>query len=306
MDELKAITDALIELEEDETLRLVQEALARDEPSLSLVHACDQAMRVIGERYQRQEYYLSGLILAGEIFSEVLAMAQPRLERELVGEASGRVLLGTVAGDIHDIGKNLMATMLRSFGFTVYDIGVDVPPGAFVEAALEWRPDIVGLSGLITASFASMKLTTALLKAEPKLAPPPFVVLGGGIVDEAVRDYAGADSWSTNAMEGVRICQRLVADKSRLGGRRARGLTPAARGSPVAGSLASSCVAGEQLGPEVPQSELYDPAGRRRNRRPSRPPPARPGCASSRPLLRSSRPNVSANGVIRAREGSRS
>ena len=144
-------------------------------------------MRVIGERYQRQEYYLSGLILAGEIFSEVLATVQPRLERELVGEASGRVLLGTVAGDIHDIGKNLMATMLRSFGFTVHDIGIDVPPGAFVEAALEWRPDIVGLSGLITASFASMKATTALLKAEPKLAPPPFVILGGGIVDEAVR-----------------------------------------------------------------------------------------------------------------------
>ena len=211
MDQLKAITDALIELDEDETLRLVQEALARDEPSLSLVHACDQAMRVIGERYQRQEYYLSGLILAGEIFSEVLATVQPQLERELVGEASGRVLLGTVAGDIHDIGKNLMATMLRSFGFTVRDIGVDVPPGAFVAAALEWRPDIVGLSGLITASFASMKGTTTLLKAEPRLAPPPFVILGGGIVDEAVRDYVGADSWSSNAMEGVRICQRLVA-----------------------------------------------------------------------------------------------
>ena len=169
---------------------------------------------MIGERYQRQEYYLSGLILAGEIFSEVLATVQPRLESELVGEASGTVLLGTVAGDIHDIGKNLMATMLRSFGFTVHDLGIDVPPSAFVEAALEWSPDIVGLSGLITASFASMKLTTALLKAEPELAPPPFVILGGGIVDEVVRDYVGADSWSSNAMEGVRICQRLVAGRA--------------------------------------------------------------------------------------------
>jgi methanogenic corrinoid protein MtbC1 len=214
VDQLKAITGALIELDEEETLRLVRGALAQDEPSLSLVHACDEAMRAIGERYQRREYYLSGLILAGEIFSEVLELVQPQLERELVGEASGTVLLGTVAGDIHDIGKNLMATMLRSFGFTVHDLGIDVPPSAFVHAALEWRPDIVGLSGLITASFAGMKATTALLKAEPKLAPPPFVILGGGIVDEAVRDYVGADSWSADAMEGVRICQRLVADRT--------------------------------------------------------------------------------------------
>jgi methanogenic corrinoid protein MtbC1 len=191
----------------------VQEALSAGERSLSLVHACEQAMRVIGERYQRQEYYLSGLILAGEIFSEVLADAQPELERELAGEASGIVLLGTVAGDIHDIGKNLMGTMLRSFGFTVHDLGIDVPPSEFVKAALELRPDIVGLSGLITASYGSMKATTALLKGERRLEPGPFVILGGGIIDEDVRRFAGADSWSADAMEGVRICQRVVADK---------------------------------------------------------------------------------------------
>ncbi len=218
MAQLKAITDALIELDEDETLRLVLEALAADERSLPLVHACEQAMRVIGERYQRQEYYLSGLILAGEIFSEVLAAVQPGLERELAGEASGVVLLGTVAGDIHDIGKNLTGTMLRSFGFTVHDLGIDVSPDTFVESALRWRPDIVGLSGLITASYGSMKATTALLKAERRLEPPPFVILGGGIIDEEVRHYVGADSWSADAMEGVRICQRVVAGKRRPAG----------------------------------------------------------------------------------------
>ncbi len=212
MDQLKAISDALIELDEDETLRLVQEALAAGERSLSLVHACDQAMRVIGERYQRREYYLSGLILAGEIFKEVLESARPELERELAGEASGIVLLGTVAGDIHDIGKNLMGTILRSFGFAVHDLGIDVPPDDFVEAAVRLHPDIVGLSGLITASYGSMKATTALLKTEPRLQPRPFVILGGGIIDEDVRLFAGADSWSADAMEGVRICQRVVAE----------------------------------------------------------------------------------------------
>ena len=103
--------------------------------------------------------------------------------------------------------------MLRSFGFTVHDLGIDAPPGEFVEAAVRLHPDIVGLSGLITASYGSMKATTALLKAEPRLEPRPFVILGGGIIDEDVRLFAGADSWSADAMEGVRICQRVVASK---------------------------------------------------------------------------------------------
>ena len=168
-------------------------------------------MQVIGERYQRKEYYLSGLILAGEIFREVLSLAQPTLENELVGEASGTVLLGTVAGDIHDIGKNLMAMALRSFGFTVNDLGVDVPPQAFLDAAVATRPDIIGLSGLITAAFEGMRATTMLLKGAGELAPSPFVILGGGIVDEELCRYCGADSWTNNAMEGVRICQRRMA-----------------------------------------------------------------------------------------------
>jgi len=211
VDRLKAITEALVDLDEDRTLLLVERALAGGRPSLPIVHACEQAMRVIGERYQRKEYYLSGLILAGEIFREVLVLAQPTLERELVGEASGTVLLGTLAGDIHDIGKNLVATALRSFGFTVVDLGVDVAADTFLEAALDERPDIVGLSGLITAAFESMRTTTSLLKSSEGPAPAPFVILGGGIVDEELCRFCGADSWTSNAMEGVRICQAVMA-----------------------------------------------------------------------------------------------
>jgi methylmalonyl-CoA mutase cobalamin-binding domain/chain len=219
MDELKAIADSLIELNEDQTLHLVERALARGRRSLPIIQACEQAMRVIGERYQRQEYYLSGLILAGEILREVLALAQPSLESELAGQASGTVLLGTVAGDIHDIGKNLMVTALRSFGFTVNDLGVDVPPTRFLQAAVETSPDIVGLSGLITTAFEGMRATTTLLKDGGELTPSPFVILGGGIVDEDVRRFCGADSWTNNAMEGVKICQRFMAEGHDPGGR---------------------------------------------------------------------------------------
>jgi len=208
---MNTITDALIELDEDRTLRLVEQALVQGERSLPIVSACEQAMRVIGERYQREEYFLSGLILAGEIFREVLALIRPGLEGEMVGHASGTVLLGTVAGDIHDIGKNLTATTLRGHGFTVIDLGVDVPPRTFLDAAVTDRPDIVGLSGLITAAFESMRATTTALKSADELALKPHVILGGGIVDAELCRFCGADSWTNNAMEGVRICQGLLA-----------------------------------------------------------------------------------------------
>ncbi len=211
MSRLETLKQALMDLEEELTLELTREAVADGTPSLVLLQACEQAMRVVGERYERHEYYLSGLILAGEIFREVLELVQPGLEAELHGEESGRVLLGTVAGDIHDIGKNIVATALRSFGFTVDDLGVDVPPARFLEHVMQTGPDVVGLSGLVTASYQSMKDTVDLLRGaqtDPEARVP--VIIGGGLIDEEVRHYVGADSWTTDAMEGVRICQRLT------------------------------------------------------------------------------------------------
>ena len=200
-------------------------------------------MRVIGERYQRQEYYLSGLILAGEIFSEVLATVQPELERELAGEASGIVLLGTVAGDIHDIGKNLMGTMLRSFGFTVHDLGIDVPPDDVRRGggqnAPRHRRALRAHHGVLRQHEGDHRPAEGRAAA----APTPFVILGGGIVDEDVRLFAGADSWSADAMEGVRICQRVVAGRTSVGRR------PTLEPSDL---RRSSGIAGEQLRPEVP------------------------------------------------------
>lgn len=211
MSRLELLKQALVGLDEDRTLELTREALEDGTRSLMLLQVCEQAMRVVGERYERREYYLSGLILAGEIFREVLELVQPGLEAELSGQGSGRVLLGTVAGDIHDIGKNIVATALRSFGFTVEDLGVDVPASRFVERALDFRPQVVGLSGLITASYQSMRTTLeSLRRHEEELGGPVPVVIGGGLVDEEVRRYVGADSWTTDAMEGVRICQQLT------------------------------------------------------------------------------------------------
>ena len=210
---LDGLRVALIELDESRTVDLTRELLAHGKATpLSILNTCQQALRVVGERYERQEYYISGLIMSGELFKEVLDLVQPPQEQTPRGESSGTIVLGTVAKDIHDIGKNLFGTALRGFGFKVIDLGVDVSGEKFLEEVNRSRPDMVCLSGLIMAAFESMKATVSLLRDhEAELGYRPPVILGGAIIDGRVCEYCGADSWSTDAMEGVRICQDLLA-----------------------------------------------------------------------------------------------
>jgi len=218
---LDLLRTSLIELDEEGTLDLTRKLLERGEvTSSSILHTCQQALKVVGERYERQEYYISGLIMAGELFKEVLELVQPSYEHDPNEDLSGTIVLGTVATDIHDIGKNLFGTALRGYGFRVIDLGVDVSAEDFLAEVERSRPDVVCLSGLIMSAFDSMKNVVALIRAnEARLGYRPPIVLGGAIIDGRVCEYAGADSWSTDAMEGVRICQDLVA---RARGREAR------------------------------------------------------------------------------------
>ncbi len=210
---LDGLRMALIELDEKRTLELTQELLAHEEATpFSILNTCQHALRVVGERYERQEYYISGLIMAGELFKEVLDLVQPLYDHVPIEESSGTLVLGTVARDIHDIGKNLFGTSLRGYGFKVIDLGVDVPAEEFLAEVERSRPDVVCLSGLILAAFDSMRETVRLIRAhEDSLGYRPPVVLGGAIIDSRACEYTGADSWSTDAMEGVRICQDIVA-----------------------------------------------------------------------------------------------
>lgn len=213
IDELEALSSSLIELDEQSTLMWAKRLLSAGEVTpLAIVQSCQQAMRVVGERYERHEYYLAGLIVAGEVFKEVLDLLEPTQAEVLVGEHAGTIVLGTVAGDIHDIGKNMFSTALRTFGFTVIDLGVDVESEQFLEGVKRSQPDVLCLSGLITTAYHSMKHTVELIRtnsAQLNFVPP--IVLGGATIDDQVCHYAGADSWSTDAMEGVRICERLTS-----------------------------------------------------------------------------------------------
>ncbi|MEI7848334.1 MAG: cobalamin-dependent protein [Chloroflexota bacterium] len=201
-------------LEEEAVLELVKQRIAAGEDPLRIIDECNQGMRTVGQMYESGEYFVSGLIMSGEIFREVVEIAQPILQQHADGKSSGRVLLGTVSGDIHDIGKNMAGTLLVCYGFTVIDLGVDVPPALFAERAVEVKPDLVGLSGLITASFDMMKETITNLREKASLHHLSFpIIVGGGMIDEQVCRYVGADYWVRDAMSGVRLCQELMERK---------------------------------------------------------------------------------------------
>ncbi len=204
----------IADLEEEAVLALVQQRLAAGDDPLQIIDDCNAGMQVVGQRYENGEYFVSALIMSGEIFREVVELVQPLLEKRANGQSLGLVLIGTVSGDIHDIGKNILGMLLSCCGFTVIDMGVDVPPADFARKAIEVQPDIVGLSGLITASFEMMKETITVLREQAAANQVSFpVIIGGSMIDEQVCRCVGADYWAKDAMGGVRLCQELIAKR---------------------------------------------------------------------------------------------
>ena len=199
------------DLNENEALALVEERVAQGQDPLAIIEDCQEGLRQVGERYERQEYYLSGLIMAGEIFREVMEIVQPVIVEQFTGKETGTILIGTVRGDIHDIGKNNLSMLLTCYGFSVHDLGVDVPPSEFLLQAIQVRPDLIGLSGLLTSSYDAMKETIDLIRmtGDPEINSIP-IVIGGNQLNDQVSKYVGADYWLNDAMSGVRLCQQLL------------------------------------------------------------------------------------------------
>jgi methanogenic corrinoid protein MtbC1 len=213
------IQDPLIQLvadlDEDAALALVKQRIAAGEDPVHIIHAVNDGIHQVGVLYEQGHYFISGLIMSGEIFRGVMELVQPLIANQPFSQSTGKILLGTVAGDIHDIGKNIAGMLLSCHGFTVIDLGMDVPDVEFARKAIETRPDIVGLSGLITASFESMKTTTQLLHTVSKIHDVPLpILLGGSIVNEQVCRYVGADYWVNDVMSGVVLCQKIMQKKA--------------------------------------------------------------------------------------------
>jgi dimethylamine corrinoid protein len=216
-----SLTGRVAALDEQGALEAVQVRVAAGDDALAIIADCQRGMQFVGEDYAAGEYYIGGLIMAGEIFREAMEILEPMLPahgsvaEETPGgsdEAAGSVLLCTVRGDIHDIGKSIVVTLLRSHGLTVHDLGVDVAPAEVAGRALELRPDVVGLSGLLTVAHQSMKDTVAeVRRAAPRLGRPLPVIIGGGAVDAEVCAWTGADVWAADAVRGVQLIREAVA-----------------------------------------------------------------------------------------------
>ncbi len=202
---------AIADLQEETALALVRQRLAAGDNSLLIIEDCQEGMRQVGVRYERNEYYLAGLIMAGEIFDQVMKLLQPVIKGQVSGQASGRILLGTVEGDIHDLGKNIVNMLFSCRNFVVYDLGVDVTPAAFAEQAAKVQPHLVGLSGLLTSSYDAMRETIARLRSHGFQNP---IIIGGGQLSDEVCQYVSADHWTTDAVAGVELCQRLVSEQT--------------------------------------------------------------------------------------------
>ena len=208
----KQLVEAIAEMREEEAFSLAKAMLDRGDDPLRVLELCREAMDIVGKRFERQEYFLPELVLAGEMLENIGALAKPLIQEKPGGAAKtiGRVLVGTVHGDLHDIGKNIVTFMLDINGFEVRDIGIDVPVAKFVEEIRTFRPSVVGLSGFLTLAFESMKETIAAIDAAG-MRGDLKIMIGGGQVDEAVRNYTGADAYGSNAVAAVGLCRKWLA-----------------------------------------------------------------------------------------------
>jgi 5-methyltetrahydrofolate--homocysteine methyltransferase len=168
-------------------------------------------MEIVGERFAASEYFIPDLVYSGEILKEITALVKPRLVEVADVKRLGKVIIGTVAGDIHDIGKDIVVFMLDVNGFEVYDLGVDVPPQHFADKIRETEAPVVGLSGFLTLAFDSMKETVDAIQAAG-LRDKVMVMIGGGQMNEEVRAYTGADAYGADAMAGVTLARKWIGD----------------------------------------------------------------------------------------------
>jgi 5-methyltetrahydrofolate--homocysteine methyltransferase len=208
----KDLVKTLADLKEQEVIRIVEDRLKAKEDPLKILEDARKGMEIVGKRFASSEYFIPDLVYSGEILKAVTEMVKPKLSKAGEIKRVGKVVFGTVAGDIHDIGKDIVVFMLDVNGFEVYDLGVDVPAQKFVDKVKETGAPIVGLSGFLTLAFDSMKQTVDAMNAAG-LRDKVKVMIGGGQITEEVRQYTGADAYGKDAMEGVSLARKWAGAK---------------------------------------------------------------------------------------------
>jgi len=203
------LINTLADLKEKEAVKIVEERLSAGEEPLKILDDARGAMEIVGKRFAAAEYFIPELVYSGELLKRINDMVKPKLAKASNVKPQGKVVLGTVAGDIHDIGKDIVAFMLDVNGFEVYDLGVDVPAQKFVEKIKETGTPIVGLSGFLTLAYDSMTQTVAAI-TDAGLRNKVKIMIGGGQINEEIRKYTGTDAYGRDAMAAVNLAKKFM------------------------------------------------------------------------------------------------
>ena len=202
------LVEAVADLREEEALRIVREKLDAGEDVMEILEMTRKALTIIGKRFENEECFLTELVMAGEIFRQIAELVKPKVGA-IETKRLGKVLMGTVQSDIHNLGKDIVTLMLDVNGFEVLDLGVDIPPEKFVEAIREFKPQVVGMCGLLTVAYDSMKKTVEAI-TEAGLRDKLKIMIGGGQVDKHIQEYVGADAYGNDAMKAVELSKKWV------------------------------------------------------------------------------------------------
>jgi methanogenic corrinoid protein MtbC1 len=203
------LVNFMADMQEEETLALVKELIEGGASPMDILDDARAAMEVVGKRFEQSEYFIPDLMMAGEILKGISDIVKPLLDKEGPSKKKGKVLIGTVAGDIHDIGTDIVTFMLDVNGYDVLNIGIDVPAQVFVDNIKNFGPSVVGLSGFLTLAFDSMKKTVEAIEGAG-LRENVKIMIGGGQIDEEVRKYVKADAYGKDAVAAVNLCNQWI------------------------------------------------------------------------------------------------
>lgn len=205
------LADALRDLDEKRVYALVDEKITQSVSALDIINECNQGMVAVGELFSENKYFLSQLIFSSQILKNVMSRLDPLLTGTRNKDAIGKVVIGTVKGDIHDIGKNIVITLLRGCGFEVIDLGVSVPSEKFIEAIRKSGARVLGMSALLSTTYPEMKNVVSAM-SEAGLREDVKIIIGGAPVNEQVRQFAGADYFAEDAVAGIKLCKKIYAE----------------------------------------------------------------------------------------------
>ena len=203
------LVDAMTQMRDAEALEITQTLLDGNADPVRILNVCSEAMEAVGKKFEAGVYFLPELMMAGEMLKQISEKVKPMLKGQSEKKTAGKVLIGTVRGDIHDIGKDIVSFLLEVNGFDVRDIGIDVAPDKFVEEITSFKPQVVGLSGLLTLAYDSMKDTVQAI-TEAGLRDSLKIIIGGGQMSDKIREFTGADACAKDAIDGINLVKEWI------------------------------------------------------------------------------------------------